>query len=423
MFTSQYDKDNKSTNFFCQKINITNLNPEGKPVNLGSFDAVNKKSQSTVGYEVSKDSSKILMLGLSPFSKKDNEKYYMAVYDNSMKKMWDNTVELPYKDKFVTIMDNIVTNDGKVGIIIKHYDQEVSNKESVRQDGSRMPSYKTKFLLYESGNTKPAEFVLNTKDKFVHTLQLTNDMNQNLMLFGLYKNKYNGYVSGFFTTTINKDTKEVTVSKMDAFPMEFIEQIKIDKQGSDKEKDPGLGDAFKLAKVVDRADGSKDYILEFQRAVYHPSTYNGKTWSAPYWSYNYGDIVDICLKPNGSTVISRIPKMQSTINVLMYSTFQALPYKDKLLLFYNDERDNVERDLAKKPDDITKFSKSVLAMATIDAKGTLTRSTLLDHKEMKLTTCIRESQPLDGKRIGLYALKGAGVFSSAKDMVGILEIN
>lgn len=420
MFTSQYDKETKSTSYYCQPLNIQNLNPDGKSINLGSFEAVNKTSQTTVGYELSKDSSKIMMFGSAPVSKKENEKYYMAVYDNTMKKLWDNTVELPYKDKYITILDQIVTNDGKVGVIIKHYDQEVS-KESVRQNGERVPSYKTKFLLYEGKNPKPYEFVLNTEDKFIHTLQLTSDVNNNLQLFGLYKTKHNGYVTGFFTATVNTATKDVSLSKMNAFPTPLVEQIKIDKQGSDKEKDPGLSVQFKLDKVFERPDGSKDYLLEYFEAIYHTTTDSRGFVTGGYYTYKYGDIIDISLKQNGSTVIARIPKAEEATTKI-FSNFQVLAYKDKLLLFYNDNRDNVERELEKKPDNFSNFGKSVLTMATIDSKGALTRSIILDHKEMKLTTCIKESCILDGHRIGLYALRGGGIFTSAKDMVGILEI-
>ena len=96
---------------------------------------------------------------------------------------------------------------------------------------------------------------------------------------------------------------------------------------------------------------------------------------------------------------------------------------NKLVLFYNDEKDNVERDLSKKPDDITNFGKSVLAMAVIDQKDNLTRNIVYDHRDMKLTTCVRVSQRLTGDKIGLYAHRNGGLFSSAKDMVGILEVN
>lgn len=425
LFTSQYDKESKSTSFFVQPLNIESLQPEGKVVNLGAFDAINKSSQSSVGYGLSKDSSKVLMFGLSPYSKKGNEKYYMGVYDQDMKKIWQNTVELPYLDKYVSLLGSIVTNEGKVGVILKHYDQEVTS-ESVKGDGSRMPSYKTKLLIYENGNPKPTEFLLNTGDKFIHTLQLSHDKDNNLVLFGLYKNKHNGYISGYLLANINQNTKEVSISKMDAFPQELVELVKIDRQGSDKEKDPGLGTPFRLVQVVDREDGSKDYLLEYSSEVFHPgsSYYNGKTWvnSPAYWEYNYGDIIDICIKPNGSTVIARIPKLQTSKNYRMYSNFKAIAFKDKVVMFYNDDKDNVDRDLSKRPDDVVKFNKSVLVMAVVDAKGNLNRSIIMDHKDTKLTTCIRESCILGKNRIGLYAQKGGGLFSASKDMIGILEL-
>lgn len=425
MFTSEYDKETKSTIYYSQEIDIKNLNPIGKPINMGSFEALNKTSTSSVDFIISKDSTKLMTLAFSPFSKKGNEKYYMAVYDNNMKKMWENTVELPYMDKYIKVLNSIVTNDGKVGIIIKHYDKEVTS-ESVKGDDSRIPSYITKFLLYEKDNKTPKEYVLNTNEKFIHALKLTNDLNNNLTLFGMYKNKYNGYVSGFFTTNINTLTKEVSSSKMEAFPDALVDQIQIDKQGSDKDKDPGLSTYFSLEKIIDRADGSKDYILEFSRVIFHQGTtmyVNGRTSTTPsYWTYDYGDIIDINIKKDNKIFITRIPKMQSSRNSCIYSNFQVLPFNDKLVFFYNDEKDNIDRDIAKKPDDVSKFGKSVLAMAVIDAKAGLTRTIIYDHRDMDLTTCIRESRPLDSKRIGLYAQKGGGLFSSSKDMIGILEI-
>jgi hypothetical protein len=340
-----------------------------------------------------------------------------------MKKLWENTVELPYEDKYVKVMSTEITNDGKVGVIIKHYDQEVT-KESVRGDGSRMPSYKVKFLLYEQSNKKPAEFVLDLKDKFVHGLTLTNDNANNFMLFGLYKGKHNGHINGYFITTIDKQTKAVTLNKMEAFSDEIIELCKKDKQASEKESDPGLHDEFQLSKVVDRADGSKDYLLEYYRAVEHVTTHTSGnyTYTTVYWEYDYGDIIDINVKQAGATVVARIPKWQKSIDKTIYSHFKTLTYKDKLLLFYNDDRDNVERDITKRPDDVVKFGRSILMMATVDSKGGITREAILDHKQMDLTTCVNECFTLDATHLGLYALRGGGVFTSAKDMVGILEV-
>ncbi|GAA4318572.1 hypothetical protein [Flaviaesturariibacter amylovorans] len=426
MFTNRYERSDKTTYFYSQKIDPKTLMPSGAPVNLGTMAALDRSRQSTADYEISKDSSKILMFGLSPFSKKNNEKYYMAVYNNQMAKQWDNTVELPYLDKFIVIFDYLVTNNGDVGVLIKHYDKEVK-KEKIREDGANVPAYKTKFLLYAKGAAKPKEFTLDLKDKFVHDLQLTSDDNNNLTLFGLYKNKYDGYVNGYFITTLNSSADKVETNKMEAFPETLVDLVKKDKQGSNKEKDPGLSSYFTLADVVTRADGSTDYLLEYYKKVIVTRSSGGGpgisiTTSYSYPIYHYGDVIDIHVTNGKPTSFIRLPKYQETANTNMFSSFKAATANNKLFLFYNDDRDNVERDIEKRPDDMIKFTKSILALATIDQRDNLTRSMVYDHKEMKLTTCVRVSQRLGNSVIGLYAQRMGGMFSSAKDMVGLLEL-
>lgn len=425
LFTSQYDNDSKTTTFNSQEVNLTTLDVTGRSQNLGSFDAINKSSQSSVGYELSKDSSKVLMFGLSPASKKEMEKYYIGVYDNNMAKLWENTVTLPYKDKFITVLDRLVTNDGKVGVIIKHYDQEVS-RETIIKDGEKVPSYITKLLLYDQTKAAPAEFILNVGNKFVHTVQMTDDDQNTLQLFGLYKDKYNGYISGYFLANIDKNTRQVVAKNVTAFPEDLVSLVKVDKQGSDKEKDPGLANTFRLAHVEERADGSKDYVLENTVEIYHPSytTYSqGVAHTTPsYWEYDYGDIINIAIKRNNTNIITRIPKLQVSTNIKIYSSFKALPYNDKLVLFYNDNDDNIDKDITKRPSIHARFGKGVLMMAVIDDKGNMTRSTVFTHKDVPLTPAIRECNVLDKNRIGLYAQKIGGVFSSGKDMIGILEL-
>ena len=425
MFTSQYDKDAKATNYFVQKVDIVSLEPIGQPISLGAFDAIRKTSTTTIDFSLSSDSSKILLFGIAPVSKKENQKYFIGVYDADMKKLWDQTVELPYLDKYIDIIDHVVTNEGKVGVLIKHYDQEVK-KEAIYTDGEKIPAYKTKFLFYDQSKGKPNEYVLDFGGKFVHKLEVTSDNGKNLYLFGLYKNKYNGYVAGFFAATIDKSTNVVTTTSQAPFPQELIDQIRVDRQGSNRERDPGLGSEFTLAQVVDKHDGSKDYLLEYASEVFVPSTTTmsgGRMSStASYWKYGYGDIIDLAVKGNGKVVITRVPKLQSTINVRSYSNFKALPYKDKLLIFYNDDADNITRDIAKKPESVDKFGHSVLAMAVIDDKGNLTREVVQENRNAKLVPAIRECHIIDNNTIGMYAQRGVGFFSAAKDMAGILEV-
>jgi len=421
IFTNRYDKDSKTTTYMCAPIDIVSLKASGRIITLGSFEAISKSKQSSVEYELSSDSTKLIMFGKAPTAKKENEKYYMGVYDENMNKLWDRTVELPYQSKFISIFDDLVTNDGKVGVIIKHYDQEV-DRESIKDNGERVPAYKTKLLLYEKDVVKPYEYVLNINNKFVHSLHLTDDKASTLNLFGLYKEKYNGHVNGFFTASINLASHQIETNKMSAFPADLVELVKKDKQGSDKEKDPGFDDAFNFIQTIDRTDGSKDYILEFRQKILHESR-DSRGYSYSYWEYRNGDIIDISVKKDGKFVLCRIPKMQDVTNVLTYNSFKALSYNDKLIIYYNDNDDNLDRDLAKKPETMTNSRKCVFMMATVDSKGNLNRTIVFNHKEVKLTVATNECFLLDEQHLGIYAIQpGGGFFSSSKDMVGILEL-
>lgn len=427
LMSSKYDKDSKSTNYSAQPVNVSTLNPEGALINFGSFDATRggglfaSTTESTVKFIQSKDSSKLLVFAMTPYNKKENEKYYMAVYDDNMKKIWEKTVELPYQDKFVVLHDYFVTNKGEVGVLFKHYDQEVT-KESVKVDGERVPAYKTKLLIYNNTNTAPPEIVLNVNNKFVNNLDLTTDATDNLTLFGLYKTKESGHVTGYFITSIDRKTNAVSLKKMEAFPQELLELIDEDDQASKKEKDPGLQAFFQLRDVLQRDNGSLDYILEYYRKDEH-TTQNNRGYSRTYYTYALGDIIDINVTPNGKTTFVRVPKMQYSADWWPFSSFVALTVKNKLYLFYNDDKDNIVRDLTKKPERCTNFGKSTFTMTTIDEKGEFTRGALFSNKDMDITNFTTYCKRLSKNKINLYATKiNASIFTASKDMLGCLEI-
>ena len=420
-FTNFYDRESKATTFYCQQLDIKTFDAIGENKDLGTFDSHNKNTQASARFSLSKDSTKILMVSLSPYEANENEKYYISVFDTKMIKLWDNTVELPYKDKYVDILSKIVTNEGKVGILLKHYENETT-KENIRKDGKQAPSYVTKLLLYSKGESTPKEFIINTENKFIHTLKIADETDKDLTLFGLYQTKPEGNVNGYFTVDINKNTNAVKVNNTTAFPQDLLEAIKKDKQGSDSERDPGLGYDFEFVKTLTRANGDKDYLLEYQKSYVVSGSNMNNTSSFSYMMYKYGDIIDINIKSNGKNLITRIPKFQMAAGFTFFLSFEALTYKNKLLLFYNDDNKNLEKDLSDKPEEL-KLGKenATLVVAKIDSEGDFTRDILIDRKTSKYTTAINVSFAIDKNKIALYALKG-GLFTTTKDMVGILEV-
>lgn len=418
-FTNIYDKKSKTTSFYCQPLDIKTFNREGVNINLGTFAAFRKKEQASVQYHISGDSTKLLMMGLSPYSKDEAEKYYISVYDYKMSKLWDKTVELPYKDKDISIFGQLITNDGKVAVLIKHYDNETV-KQEIKKDGKKIPSYTTKLLVYSKQAENPHEYIINIGNKFVHDLDIANEKNNELTLFGMYKEKSDGFVSGYFITKINSETEKVNTSNINPFPEDLLAQLKRDKQGSDSDNDGGINGKYRFARSVTRENGDEDFLLESYYKVFVSSKYGS------YWLYEHGNILDINVKKNGTSIITRIPKLQVSGFNAYCSSFRAMPYKDKLLLFYNDNEDNLKQKITDRPDKVNfgiggakilgGTADAYLTMATIDGNGNLNRTVLMDKKQSKYITAINVSLPILKNRLAVYAIKGK------KDMIGYLDI-
>lgn len=422
--SSKYDKETKSTGYYAQAIDLNTLNPVGNTISFGSFEArsggwFSSARESQVNFIQSRDSSKLLVFALTPYTKKENEKYYLAVYDEAMNKLWDKTVELPYEDKYVIMFDYFITNKGDVGVLFKHYDQEVK-KESVKVDGARVPSYKTKLLIYNKNTTNPKEMIFDVDNKFVENVDLSTDASDNLTLFGTYKVKESGHLTGYFISSIDPVSQKITLKKMEQFPQALNELLDEDDQGLKKEKDPGPQIWFKFRESLIRDNKSEDFLLEFYKKT-QVTVSDERGRSRTYYTYEFGDIIDINITQSGKSTFVRIPKMQYSTDFTMCSGYISMIYGNKLCLFYNDDKDNITRDLAKKPEACKKFGKSSFVMTILDDKGEFTREQLYSNDDMPVTTCTIYCNKLGKNKISLYAQK-INALSRAKDMLGYLEL-
>jgi hypothetical protein len=362
-----YDKESKVTSVYALKIDEKTLAPVSKTV-LGS-------------YKMSTDSSKILLFVEGPERKKENKKFYVGVFDTDLKKVWAKEIELPILEKFVSIYDKDVTDDGKVFVAIKHYDKEVK-RETVKENGEKIPSYVYKLLVYANGNAKEKEITFNVNNNFIQGTKLAYNKNGTITVAGLYKQKYNGRANGVFYAIFDANTSEVKNPKMVPFDAELIKLIHNDGFGAVKETDPGLSASFRINQIMPRTNGSVDLISEYydRTVTFITDRYGTRT----RYEYQYGDIVNTNIDKNGKAVFTRIPKNQrffAEFDFNLFLGYYPFMYKDNLVLLFNDDKDNVDRDLEKKPDGISNFKSSVLAAATIDAKGGLKRQAIFSNDD------------------------------------------
>ena len=380
-----YDKEVKQTSVNALRINEKSLGTDAQ-IALGSFESDNSRDQAEPSIKISEDSSKVLLFVAPPFRKKENEKFFLGVFDNNLKNLWKREVELDVNQKFVGVYDQDLTNDGKVYVAAKFYDKEVT-RESVKEDGEKVPSYTYKMLVYESAKSKIKDIVFNLDNNYVQGTKLTYNKRGSITVAGLYKTKFSGRITGAFYAEIDPKTSTVSKPKLVPFTEEFLAQVDVDNFASVKGNNPGLYNGFRITHILNRDNGSVDLVSEYYRLVVSIVN-DGRTMTTNY-TYYYGDIVNTNISENGKAIFTRIPKNQIQVNSTLFVGFYPIVYKDKLVFLYNDDKDNVERDLAKKPDDVRNFKRSIFMATTVDAKGNLSRQQVYSHLEEDYITIPR----------------------------------
>jgi hypothetical protein len=386
-----YDKESKLTTLYGEKIDPKTLKTLEK-VTIGSFESDSKSDQAQIELQLSQDSSKVLLLVEAPERKKENRKFFISVLNTDLKKIWSKEVEFPYTQKLIYLIKSSISDEGKVYVSAKLYDKETS-KESVRENGRKVPAYVYKIFVYAQ-NAKEKEIILNMGENFVDQSILSFNKNSGIVTVGgTYRQKQKGKINGVFYASLDAKTDVISSPKLVPFDAEILTKIDKDGFASDSEKDPGLDKYYEIVHVAKRPNGSIDLICEYRylRVTYVTQQRGGTGLSIGFnngyyeYYYQYGTIVNTNIDKNGKAIFTRVPKNQKfTIRNQKFDAFLSffpMIYKENLVLLFNDDKDNVDRDLEKKPDDVMNFKQSVLAAATIDVKGNLSRQAVFSNDE------------------------------------------
>jgi len=289
-------------------------------------------------------------------------------------------------------------------------------KESIKEDGEKIPSYSFKMFVYDERKSKPKELVFALGNKFIQGSKVVCDNSGEVKIAGFYKSKYNGLITGAFYTTVNEKDLAMSIPQVIPLPDDLVALIDNEGIGSTKEKDPGISRFFKIKYILKRKDESIDLVAEFFNDV---SLYNGisKTTTTTYYS---GDILDILIRKDKKIIFTRIPKMQ--INFSSYfEGFYPIVYTDKLILLYNDDKDNVEKNILEKPDKVRTFDKSILMAGIIDSAGNLTRQKIYSHVDQDYITVPESTTKISEGRYLISAIVGNKILN-LKKRFGILMV-
>jgi hypothetical protein len=362
---------------------------------LGVFDHDGYSNQIGPFYIISQDSSKIMAICQNMWEIDKSTLVYAKVYDKNFNLLNKIEIKLPIKYEKGNMTEKIngyyLLNNGNVCIdIFEYYGKKTFNKV----DGKKVPNYSRKMYVYES-NTKDLKQITLSADNFNYLRNgniLFDKTGVQATFVGLNSDYDKKNYKGVVYATL--DFKDYTIKnyKTVDFPIEILSLVEKDNFGTDKKSDPGLFDKFRVANLQRRIDGSLDLVMEYIDA-WSTAGANSKGAFTDYGtSYCFGDIINANITKDDKVTFTRIPKKQYGFNSYdaLLGTF-SFTHGNDLVILYNDDKDNVDRDLNKKPDDIMKFKNSVLIAATINSKGELKREAILNNDEDDFVPIVRRT--------------------------------
>ncbi len=359
-----------------------------------------KRSGGSFSFHYSEDSTKVLVFSGYPYEKKEVERFGILVLDTTFLELWDETVALPYADKYFSVIDQCVTNEGDVFML--GYASPDRNKGQKRNRNSSNQDYKLFRISKDSEDI--LEFDLDLDDKYITGANIRADFGDGLMaVAGFYSEKEVGDIAGSFYITIDQKKLEAVTANSEAFSKAFMANFMSERK---VEKGRELI-SFRFRDFIRRSDGGTVAVAEqYQRKVVTNQIPNGPITTTVYYLYN--DIIVININPDGEIDwTAHIPKYQtSTDDGGFFLSYLLVVNGDKLHFIFNDNPKNLKR-LAegKRQRSMGSPSKSMAIVATVDGNGEVVRDKLFNSKEVSAILIPKLSKQTETNEALLYGIK------------------
>ena len=408
---SSFNNQAKKKNYlFAQKVSKKSLTVSSNLVKIGEIDTRNIQQEGFFDLHISRDSSKILIYNALPYKKGMPERFALNVYDNEFNHIWSKDISLPYDDKYFSVEEYQIDNEGNVYILGLNY----------------KPQYFYTILEYSEGGETFEEFPIKPKEKLITDLTFRVNDDGNLVCSGFYSDYYLDKIRGTYFFTL--DTKNNTVQNKNlkefdfGFLTEELSSRQIEKAKNNQKAAEKIGlSSFSLDKLILRSDGGallvaeQYFVEEFRRPNYgssfytpgYPTTTNNYT--SEYY-YHYNDIIVVNIQPNGEIEwAARIPKQQVSRNDDGYYSSYALSIvRDKIYLVYNDTEENYQQNQRiQRTNEFTGGSKrSLIAVAEISRDGSVEIVPFFKHREVDIITRPKMCKQVGKKNMIVYGEKG-----------------
>ena len=281
------------------------------------------------------------------------EQFYLSCLDDQLNVIWGkNETIAGITDK--EIQSEIIDNGGTIYVGYKSDEKgdanETANIVVFKQTGA--PVHKTLRIP----NARPAEVLL-----------LSSKQGDSIHIAGTYSDKTDN-LAGVFKAAMATGNLKLTAAEKSSFPTTLVEHFADDDWGNTKEKKYGISPELS-SQLVETGEGIS-MVAEFNRV----ETPRNKPF------YISGDILNIHFD-NKQISFTRIPKYRVSTGSFMGSSYYAFSAQGKTIIFYNDNEENLTRDIDLKPVGSSNYKNVVLVAAVIEPDGTLKREKIIDMKD------------------------------------------
>jgi hypothetical protein len=320
-----------------------------------SLPMMSGAAASKVLFKYSPDHKRMLL-----FAGAGKDQFYLSCLDEQLNVVWGkNETIAGITDK--EIQSEIIDNAGTIYLSYageeKGDDKEMANIVVFKQTGA--PLHKT--LRIQNG--RPSEVLL-----------LPSKQGDSIHIAGTYFDNTDN-LAGVFKSNMATANFKLTAAEKSPFPSIFVESFANDGWGSIKGKKYGIFPQFS-SQLIETGEGIS-MVAEFRSQDILTKA-----------SYEFsGDILNIYFD-NKQTSFARIPKYRVSAGSTMGDSYCAFSSQGKMIIFYNDNEENLTRDIELKPLSSSVYKNVVLVAAVIEPDGTVRREKVIDMKDQNFLALI-----------------------------------
>lgn len=231
------------------------------------------------------------------------------VFDNNMREIWSEEVEMPYTEAKMDNMNYSVDDEGNAYILSKVYEGEDSRDKKSKD----APNYHVELLKKEPGASKLSHSKVDLGDKFIRTAWLYESPEDKMVCAGYYGNTQRARgVDGVFYMKVDKSGR-LSDSHHYEIPVEVLNQYVSDRtrKKNNKKEDEDEAQFYNLLlrDLKFYEDGSILLIGEQHYVVESTSSAGGVRTTS--YTYYYNDILATKIDASGElSWMIKLPKRQ-----------------------------------------------------------------------------------------------------------------